>query len=90
MAGPVDPRPVLLPAAPDLTDDEINDICRPLTQHAAQARFLRRLGVHVQRRLDGSLLVSRQHYIAVRFGAAVDTLDLLPSGGPGPKWKRRT
>lgn len=51
---------------PDLTDEEIADICRPLTQGAAQVRFLRRLGLRVERRPDGRPLVNRQHYDLVR------------------------
>lgn len=52
---------------PDLTDDEVRLICRPLTQPAAQFRFLRdRLKLHVERRPDGTVLVNRAHYNAVR------------------------
>lgn len=42
-----------------LTDAEIDDICRPLKQHAAQVRYLRTLGLSVERRPDGSPLVRR-------------------------------
>lgn len=57
-----------LPAAtpPDLTDDEIAAICKPLTQPAAQIRYLEALGVRAARRRDGRPLVSRAHYVAVR------------------------
>lgn len=52
---------------PDLTDEEINDICRPLKQGAAQVRYLRKnLKLRVERRPDGRPLVNRQHYNAVR------------------------
>lgn len=53
-------------APPDLTQSEIAEICAPLKQPAAQARYLQRLGVSVQRRPDGRPLVSRQHYEEVR------------------------
>jgi hypothetical protein len=42
-----------------LTDEEIDAICRPLRQHAAQIRYLRSLKVPVERRPDGSPLVKR-------------------------------
>ena len=42
-----------------LTDSELDDICRPLVQHAARIRYLRGLGLHVDRRPDGSPLVRR-------------------------------
>lgn len=70
---------------PDLTREEVDAICAGLKQNAAKARFLRRLGLHVERRPDGSPLVSRVHYLAVRGrapGAANDT-----PAGPGPKWR---
>lgn len=55
-----------LPVPPDLTDDEIARICKPLTQPAAQIRYLRDLGVQAARRRDGRPLVSRSHYVSVR------------------------
>ena len=42
-----------------LSDPELADICRPLTQHAARIRYLRTLGLRVERRPDGSPLVRR-------------------------------
>lgn len=42
-----------------LSDAELADICRPLTQHAARIRYLRTLGLRVERRPDGSPLVRR-------------------------------
>lgn len=48
----------------DLTDDEIAHICKPLTQGAAQCRYLRSLGLTVRRRPDGRPLVNRAHYDA--------------------------
>lgn len=70
---------------PDLTDEEVRTICRPLVQPAAQARYLRGLGVHVERRLDGTCLVNRQHYVAVRSAAGAAA---APKGSSaGPRWR---
>lgn len=44
-------------------------ICEPLKQPAAQIRYLRRLGLRVDRKPNGKPLVNRQHYNAVRGGA---------------------
>lgn len=52
----------------DLCDDEIAHICKPLTQGAAQCRYLRSLGLTVRRRPDGSPLVNRAHYDATMVG----------------------
>lgn len=54
---------------PDLTDDEIDQICGGLKQNAAKVRFLQSLGVVVRRKPNGRPLVSRKHYDTVR-GAA--------------------
>ncbi len=54
------------PSPVALTADEVADVCRPLRQPAAQARYLQGLGVHTARRPDGTVLVDRQHYLAVR------------------------
>ncbi len=51
---------------PDLTQPEIDRICEPLTQPAAQVRYLRSLGLVVARRPNGRPLVNRKHYDAVR------------------------
>lgn len=53
-------------APPDLTQAEIDSICEPLKQPAAQVRYLKRLGVNVKRKPNGRPLVSRAHYEAVR------------------------
>jgi hypothetical protein len=45
---------------PWLTQDEIADLCKPLTQPAAQARYLRdTFKIEAKRKPDGSLLVMR-------------------------------
>lgn len=68
---------------PFLTDEEMDEICRPLTQGAAQIRYMQRLGLIVKRRPDGTPLVGRAHYEAVmggpKTGPKVDP-------GQGPKW----
>lgn len=51
---------------PDLTDVEIRRICEPLTQPAAQVRYLRSLGLVVARKPNGRPLVNRKHYDDVR------------------------
>ncbi len=35
---------------PDLTDAEVDEICAGLTQNAAKCRYLRSLGLRVERR----------------------------------------
>ena len=45
-----------------LTDAEIDSISHPLRQHFAQVRYLRGLGLLVNRRPDGSPLVSRSEW----------------------------
>jgi hypothetical protein len=42
-----------------LTDDEIDAICAGLCQSATKIRFLRRLGVRVDRKPNGRPLVAR-------------------------------
>lgn len=61
-----------------LTDEEVADICRPLKQHAAQARYLASLGLPVMRRPDGSPLVRRVDWERLR--------DSRPTTGPA--WSR--
>lgn len=47
---------------PDLTDAEVNQICAGLVQSAAQIRFLKSLGLRVDRRPNGRPLVSRSEW----------------------------
>ena len=47
------------PASAILSDEEIEAICRTRKQGAAQIRYLRALGLRVERRPDGSPLVWR-------------------------------
>lgn len=65
-----------------LTDDELAEICRPLTQGAAQIRYLRDvLKLPVVRRLDGTPLVKRADWDRAQQPAA-------PLTGAGPKWRK--
>lgn len=50
---------------PWLSQQEIDDLCDPLTQHAAQIRFIRSLGITVQPKPSGAPLVIRAHFDAV-------------------------
>lgn len=46
---------------PWLSPDEIDDLCAPLKQHAAQMRFIRSLGITVREKPNGAPLVMRTH-----------------------------
>lgn len=54
---------------PDISDEEIDAICDGYTQHMAKMRFLRGLGLRVDRRPNGRPLVARAEWERV-FGAA--------------------
>lgn len=47
---------------PWLTQAEIDDFCWPLTQAAAQIRFMRKQGLTVTRKPGGAPLVIRSHF----------------------------
>lgn len=47
---------------PWLSPDEIDDLCAPLKQHAAQLRFIRGLGITVREKPNGAPLVMRAHF----------------------------
>jgi hypothetical protein len=47
---------------PWLDQSEINNLCEPLKQHAAQIRFIRQLGITVREKPNGSPLVMRAHF----------------------------
>lgn len=47
---------------PWLTQSEIDDLCEPLKQHAAQLRFIRHLGITVREKPNGAPLVMRVHF----------------------------
>lgn len=46
---------------PWLSQIEVDDLCEPLKQHAAQVRFIRRLGLAVRTKPNGAPLVMRTH-----------------------------
>lgn len=50
---------------PWLSQAEIDDLCEPLTQHAAQIRFMSGLGLTVRTKPSGAPLVIRSHFEAV-------------------------
>jgi hypothetical protein len=72
--------------SPDLTDQEIDDICDGYKQNAAKVRFLKSLGVTVERKPNGRPLVNRAHYESVRGAPRPPPVDAVPFG-PGPRWK---
>lgn len=47
---------------PDLMDDEIDRICAGLLQNAAKVRYLRSLGLRVDRKPNGRPLVARAEW----------------------------
>lgn len=55
---------------PDLTNQEIDEICDGLTQNAARVRYLQRMGLTVRVKPNGKPLVNRAHYDAAMNGAA--------------------
>lgn len=71
-------------ARPDLTQDEIDAICAGLSQYAAQCRYLRGLGLRVERRPNGQPLIARAEW-----ESRLVTGQATPTAGAGnaPKWK---
>lgn len=69
---------------PDLTQEEIDAICAGLSQHAAQCRYLRRMGLRVERRPNGQPLVARAEW-----ERRLVSTQATPTAGAGnaPKWK---
>lgn len=47
---------------PWLSQEEVDDFCKPLTQAAAQIRFLRSFGLTVRTKPCGAALVMRTHF----------------------------
>jgi hypothetical protein len=66
----------------DLTDAEIDHICDGYVQNAAKIRYLRTLGLTVDRKPNGRPLVNRAHYDAVR-GCTAQTRSAHANG---PVW----
>lgn len=48
--------------SPNLSQAEIDEICEPLTQPAAQVRYLCSLGLTVKRKPNGRALIARAEY----------------------------
>lgn len=60
---------------PWYTDEEVDNLCEPLTQDAAKAKFLRKeYGLYVTRRRNGKVLLMRAHAEAVLGGAVAQGL----------------
>lgn len=53
---------VLEAPPPYLTERELSDMCRPLTQNAARIRFLKGLGLFVKTTPGGAPLIARSEY----------------------------
>ncbi len=61
------------PLPPFLTDDELAQICEPLKMPAAQIRYLKSLGLIVNRKPNGKPLVARGEFERVLVGRAPET-----------------
>lgn len=64
-------KPMAPQSPPWLTKDEIDDLCQPLTQAAAQIRFLQSLGLTVKTKPNGAPLVIRSHFEQVMNPAGI-------------------
>lgn len=70
-----------------LSDNEVADLCTPLTQPAAQVRYLQQLGLQVAKKPNGRPVVVRSHAEAVLSGrpqvpAGAEPIIPLPGAGP--------
>ncbi len=73
------------PLPPWLTDAEIDDLCKPLTQPAAQVRFLRQvLKLQVSTKPSGRALVIRSHAEAMLSGASPAPAPAAAGNAPQP------
>lgn len=63
-----------------LTDAEVADICAPLTAGYAQIRYLKRLGMVVNKKPNGRPLVARGEFERVMIGRMPEA---SPNGRPG-------
>ena len=57
---------------PFLSDAELAEICAPLTNGAAQVRYLERLGLKVARKPNGRPLVARGEFERVLIGRTAE------------------
>jgi hypothetical protein len=64
---------------PWYSDAEIDEMCHPLTQPAAQVKYLRAQGLHVTVRPNGRARVMRAHAEAVLSGATALTEAATPT-----------
>lgn len=70
---------------PYLTDEEISELCIPLTQGAAQIRLLKSWGIKVERKANGKPLVWRTD-VERRQGASGERDTVRASNEPN--WSR--
>lgn len=68
----------------NLTDAEVDGICDGYTQNAAKIRYLRSLGLTVERKPNGRPLVNRRHYDAIRGGGTSSATNF--AGAAQPAW----
>lgn len=74
--------------SPDLTNEEVDRICEGLTQNHAKRRYLRSLGLHVERRPNGRPLVARAEWercLVAKTQASPAAINSASSNGP--KWR---
>jgi hypothetical protein len=69
--------------APWLAQEEIDDLCKPLKQAAAQIRFMRSLGLTVRTKPNGAPLVMRANIDSV-MGDSAKRSQGKPDGSRGP------
>jgi hypothetical protein len=69
-------------ALPFLSDSEIAEICKPLEQPAAQIRYLKRLGLIVNRKPNGHPLVARGEFERVTVGRQPEVQNQQQGRGP--------
>lgn len=72
---------------PDIPDWQIDEICAGLEQSAAKVRYLRRLGIRVERRPNGRPLVARAEWERVFGRPPEDQPKAGQGGGTGPRWR---
>jgi len=75
------------PPPPYLTDEEIAEICKPLQLAHARTRHLKRLGLVVKSKADGSPLVGRAEFVRVMMGGQVPSTTSAvdaPAAATGP------
>lgn len=67
---------------PDIPDEQIDDVCEGLSQSAAKIRYLRSLGLRVERRPNGRPLVAR-----IEWDRAFGQRHAPMPVGSAPRWK---